>query len=72
MDKIESSFTVSAKASIETGQRIIVLLPALWSLETPTMYSLHSVILYKGKIIDEIFSPFGILILSTMSTKGFF
>ena len=53
-------------------QNITVTTPSLWSIETPTMYSLHSVILDKGKIIDEVVSPFGIRNIKYDVDKGFF
>lgn len=70
--KTESSFTISSKTNIEQEQKITVPSPSLWSLESPTMYSLHSVILDNGKIIDEVTTPFGIRDIKYDADKGFF
>ena len=70
--KTESSFTVSSKANDELEQKTTIATPSLWSIESPTLYSLHSVILDKGKIIDEVVSPFGIRSIKYDVDKGFF
>lgn len=68
----ESSFLVRSKENLETEQKIAVPVPALWSLETPNMYSLRSIIVDKGKtIVDEIVSPFGIRDIKYDADKGF-
>ncbi len=69
--RTESPFSIPSKNNSETEQKITVSTPALWSLETPTMYSLHSVIIDKGKIIDEIISPFGIRDIKYDVNRGF-
>ncbi|HEY6504895.1 MAG TPA: glycoside hydrolase family 2 TIM barrel-domain containing protein [Chitinophagaceae bacterium] len=68
----ESSFLVRSKENAEIEQKITVATPALWSLETPNMYSLQSIIVGKGKtIVDETFSPFGIRNIHYDAQKGF-
>jgi beta-galactosidase len=69
--KTESSFSAAPGNNSETEQKIMVTAPALWSLETPTLYHLRSIILDKGKVIDEIISPFGIRDIRYDVDKGF-
>jgi len=70
--RTESPFTIASKNISELEQKIAVSSPALWSLDTPNMYSLHSVIVDKGKILDEVASPFGIRNIKYDVNKGFF
>lgn len=67
----ESPFTIASKNNNELEQKITVSSPALWSLETPSMYNLHSVIVYKGKVLDEVTSTFGIRNIKYDVNKGF-
>lgn len=69
--RTESPFSVSSKANYEVKQQITISTPALWSPETPVMYSLHSIVLEKGKVIDEVISPFGIRDIKYDENKGF-
>ncbi len=70
--RIESAFSLQAKNNSESEQKITVSSPVLWSLESPVMYSLHSVIIEKGKIVDETTSLFGIRNIKYDVNKGFF
>ena len=53
-------------------QEILVKDPKLWSLESPTLYTLVSFILSGNKIIDSITTSFGIRTLFFDKDKGFF
>ena len=64
-------FRFRSKNNSELEQKITVSSPALWSLETPNMYSLHSVIVDKGKVLDEVTSSFGIRNIKYDVNKGF-
>lgn len=68
----ESSFTISANGESEIEQKITVSTPSRWSLESPYIYSLRSVVLEKNKIIDEQTTPFGIRDIRYDVNKGFF
>jgi beta-galactosidase len=70
--RAESPVSVSSKGESEADQEITVSMPSLWSLEKPTMYSLRSVIVDNGKIVDEITTPFGIRDIKYDAGKGFF
>ncbi len=54
------------------AQVLTVPLPALWSVETPTLYTLKTRILRGGKMIDEVATPFGIRSLKFDPDQGFF
>jgi beta-galactosidase len=69
--RTESPVAVSSKDQAGAEQKITVSSPALWSLETPVMYSLRSVIIDKGKIVDETTTPFGIRNIQYDANKGF-
>ena len=46
--------------------------PKLWSLETPTLYSVLSVLEYEGRKVDQVSTPFGIRTIRFDAEKGFF
>ncbi|HYM95072.1 MAG TPA: glycoside hydrolase family 2 TIM barrel-domain containing protein, partial [Chitinophagaceae bacterium] len=70
--RAESPFSLASKTEAEWEQKITVSSPALWSLETPNMYSLQTIILDNGKILDEVTSSFGIREIKYDVNKGFF
>ncbi|HEY4323544.1 MAG TPA: glycoside hydrolase family 2 TIM barrel-domain containing protein [Mucilaginibacter sp.] len=67
----KTPISLNAKASKEFEQSIQVTSPALWSVETPHLYTLHSTILSGKKVVDEFQSNFGIRKLEYSSVKGF-
>lgn len=69
--RIESPFAIELKSNSESEQKITVSNPALWSPETPDIYNLKSVIINRGKIIDEVISSFGIRDIKYDGDKGF-
>ena len=69
--KTESPISVPQQNQSEAEQKIAVTNPSLWSVESPTMYSVHSIILHKGKVVDEVTSPFGIRDLKYDANSGF-
>jgi len=62
---------VNAKASNEFSQQIRLASPALWSVDEPHLYTMHSVITSGNKIIDDYESTFGIRQLEYNNTDGF-
>lgn len=67
----ESTVQLSSGLQTETEQSMKVSKPNLWSIETPYLYSLESVLLDGKKIIDNYFSTFGIRQLTYDTNKGF-
>jgi beta-galactosidase len=64
------SLPPSDKTDIE--QSIKVSYPSLWSIETPTLYTLHSLITDGKKAEDNFITPFGIRKIEYDKDKGFF
>lgn len=62
---------LSAGSEREVVQNIIVNTPALWSVETPALYSAKVTILKAGKSIDESETAFGIRTLKYSVENGF-
>lgn len=69
--KTESSISIPQQNQSEVEQKITVANPSLWSVELPSMYSLHSIILEKGKVVDELVTPFGIRDIRFDANNGF-
>ncbi len=63
------SLTSSGKTDIE--QIISVVSPALWSIDMPSLYTLHSFILEGTKVNDNLISTFGIRKIEYDKDKGF-
>lgn len=65
-------FTMNAGAEATLAQRLSVNTPALWSLESPTLYSVRSVVLEAGgRTVDDAVTPFGIRHIDYDSDRGF-
>ncbi len=54
------------------NQQLTVTHPALWSLETPQLYRLHTEIRQNGQVVDATDTPFGIRAIRFDARKGFF
>ena len=67
----KTTVSLSAKASNDFEQTIQVVSPALWSVETPHLYTLHSTITLGNKVIDEFQSSFGIRTFEYNAVNGF-
>lgn len=63
--------SLAGKANDEFTQLVAVTSPALWSVNAPHLYTLHSTIKAGNKIIDEFQSTFGIRKLEYSATNGF-
>jgi len=68
--RVHTEFSIN-KENVEVEQILSVTKPALWSIENPNMYTLHSKIIKDDKIIDDITTPFGIREIEYSATKGF-
>lgn len=51
---------IEPNQSAEVEQQMKVAKPSLWSVETPVLYTLQTVLLYKNESVDEVFTPIGI------------
>ncbi|MDP4264787.1 MAG: glycoside hydrolase family 2 TIM barrel-domain containing protein [Bacteroidota bacterium] len=70
--RAESSLVIDNGTSKEVQQTIHVNSPALWSVESPHLYTLRTEILMENKVIDETITPFGIREIRYDAVKGFF
>jgi len=67
----------TATTALPTGrpdvmQQVTLARPALWSVETPRMYRLHTEIVQGGRVVDATDTPFGIRTIRFDAEKGFF
>ncbi|MGQ1910741.1 glycoside hydrolase family 2 TIM barrel-domain containing protein [Marinifilum sp. RC60d5] len=68
----ETKFILGSKQGTEVKQEFSIFSPALWSLDSPTMYTAVSQIKEKGKIIDEYKTRFGIRDIKFDAQTGFY
>src|SRR5690349_7542159 len=69
--RAETALTVGAAAGLQVEQRLHVAAPRLWSLESPTLYSLRSEVLDGGRVVDVVTTPFGIRSTGYDKDRGF-
>ena len=71
----DTAATVATEVAVGAGnaelvtQELLVAAPALWSPDSPTLYSLVSTVTVGGEVVDEVETPFGIRGI-TMSAEG--
>lgn len=68
---VKSSQSVPADGQVEVAQTAAVPKAALWSLEQPQLYRLHTII-FQQKSVDELDTRFGIRTIRFDNEKGFF
>ena len=68
---IDTPVSVSVSGKTDLQQILTITSPLLWSIETPSLYSLHSSLLAGTKVIDNLVSPFGIRKIEYDKDKGF-
>ncbi|MCK9210127.1 MAG: DUF4982 domain-containing protein [Ignavibacteriaceae bacterium] len=69
--RIEKSFSITQGATTELVQQVVVKSPELWSLETPSMYKLKTIILEKSVMVEEVTTNFGIREITYDVNNGF-
>jgi beta-galactosidase len=69
---VETPVTIASNGKTDVEQTIRIEAPELWSLETPSMYTLNSIILEGTKPVDNFISEFGIRKIEYDTDKGFF
>ncbi len=67
-----ASISIIPNALGTKTQTLTVTKPALWSLEMPQLYTLHTEIRDGGKVVDTQDTPFGIRTIRFDAEKGFF
>ena len=69
--RAETTVAWNAAQHVELEQRLHVAAPRLWSLETPTLYTLRSEVLDGGRVVDAITTPFGVRSIAYDKDRGF-
>ena len=64
-------FSISIASSHEFDQTIAVSDPELWSLDSPTLYTLSQDVLVGGQSVDHVETTFGVRTISFDATNGF-
>lgn len=67
----ETSQTLAAGASHESDQTFAVAQPALWSPDSPNLYSVRSAVKSAGQVADDFTTPFGIRDIAYDVNQGF-
>jgi beta-galactosidase len=68
----EAPFTVAAGAGADVAQRLTVNAPALWSPDSPVLYTLRTTVLDAGgRSVDGTETPFGIRRIAYDRDRGF-
>ncbi len=68
---VETPVSLAASAKTDVDQTIAVASPLLWSLDVPSLYTLHSFILEGEEVSDDLASTFGIRKIEYDKDKGF-
>jgi beta-galactosidase len=68
----ESTSVIKQNESQKINQVLRVQKPDLWSIETPNMYRVESIVKIGNKVIDTYTTPFGIRYFKFDPEKGFF
>ena len=70
----ETTFAAPGAGNQDVGQEIDLTAPKLWSVDSPTLYSLRSEVLQDGqesKPVDVVTTPFGIRNIAFTADRGF-
>jgi len=67
----DTAVSLSPSGTADVEQMLKVIAPSLWSIETPTLYTLNSSILENTKQLDNAVSTFGIRKIEYDKDKGF-
>jgi beta-galactosidase len=68
----KTQVSIAANGSAVTAVRIPIAQAHLWSLETPNMYRLHTIIVENGSPVDTVDTPFGVRTEYFDADRGFF
>ena len=67
----ESPLTINANGETKISQQIVVDNPALWSIETPHLYTLKTYVMSGKKVLDNVTTTIGIRHIEYDINKGF-
>jgi len=69
--RISSEQRVAAGGAFEFAQEVTVASPALWSIESPSLYTAVSEVRSAGRLLDQVQTSFGIRSIGFDVEKGF-
>jgi len=69
--KNEIPFSIESGKTIELNQKIKIISPSLWSVDSPSLYKLHQIIIDEGKKVDSLATVIGIRKIEYDVNKGF-
>jgi beta-galactosidase len=69
--RAESPFSAPAANNVDVEQRLRVGAPRLWSVESPSLYTLRSEVLDGARVVDATATPFGIRTIAYDKDRGF-
>ena len=67
----KQSVTIAANSTVSSTQQVMLTRPALWTLESPVLYSARVTLSAGGKNLDQTKTSFGIRSLAFDGQKGF-
>ena len=70
--RADTSFSAPAGQTVEVEQRLRVDAPRLWSVDSPTLYTLRSTVVEgRDRLADAVTTPFGIRTIAYDRDRGF-
>jgi len=66
-----TSVSISSGGSYEFDQTMAVSNPDLWSMDSPTLYTMSQDVIVGGQTVDHVETSFGIRSISFSATEGF-
>ncbi len=70
--EVETSKEIDANAEFEFEQNLMLEDPLLWSLETPHLHKVRTVVRSGGKTVDNVDTTFGVRTMRFDPDEGFF
>ena len=67
-----ATLCIGPRASATIQSTLSVVQPMLWDLESPALYTLHTIVTHNGRVIDEMDTPFGFRTVRFDANEGFF
>lgn len=72
LQTIRAPLSVPAGGTHDAAQPTVISHPQLWSLESPNLYTLRTVVLQNGRRVDAVITIFGIRTIVFDADKGLF
>lgn len=62
---------IQPEDTMDVSQQLLLKKPQLWSIDTPTMYMMKTMIKTEGKTTDVYYTPFGVRSIEFTAERGF-